>query len=197
MDNHRHRAVTVPASVARLHTQSWSPTAADSLALILRGLPVSACALMVGAHPDDEDTGLLADLALRHGVRAVYLSLTRGEGGQNRIGPETGAAFGILRTGELLASRLHDGGRAVTFAMHRFRLCQARRRCLCSVGARPGDRCRGAGDPGGPTGCGHLGVDRNGDRWPWPPSGQWDCHARSLHSRSRCQRVSGAATSRS
>lgn len=64
---------------------------------------------MVGAHPDDEDTGLLADLALRHGVRAVYLSLTRGEGGQNRIGPETGAAFGILRTGELLASRLHDG----------------------------------------------------------------------------------------
>ena len=64
---------------------------------------------MVGAHPDDEDTALLAELALRHGVRAVYLSLTRGEGGQNRIGPETGAAFGILRTGELLASRLHDG----------------------------------------------------------------------------------------
>ncbi len=64
---------------------------------------------MVGAHPDDEDTGLLAELALRHGVRAVYLSLTRGEGGQNRIGPETGVAFGILRTGELLASRLYDG----------------------------------------------------------------------------------------
>ncbi|WP_143301826.1 PIG-L family deacetylase, partial [Candidatus Entotheonella palauensis] len=109
MDNHRYRAVTVPASATRPHTQSWAPTAADSLALILRGLPVSACALMVGAHPDDEDTALLAELALRHGVRAVYLSLTRGEGGQNRIGPETGAAFGILRTGELLASRMHDG----------------------------------------------------------------------------------------
>ncbi len=111
MNNARHRVVnpTVPASAARPHMQSWSPTAADSLALILRGLPVSASALMVGAHPDDEDTALLAELALRHGVRAVYLSLTRGEGGQNRIGPESGAAFGILRTGELLASRLHDG----------------------------------------------------------------------------------------
>ena len=97
------------ASATRPQMQSWSPTAADSLALILRGLSVSACALMVGAHPDDEDTALLAELALRHGVRAVYLSLTRGEGGQNRIGPETGDAFGILRTGELLASRLHDG----------------------------------------------------------------------------------------
>jgi LmbE family N-acetylglucosaminyl deacetylase len=64
---------------------------------------------MVGAHPDDEDSALLAELALRHGVRTVYLSLTRGEGGQNRIGPETGTAFGILRTGELLASRMHDG----------------------------------------------------------------------------------------
>jgi len=107
MNNDQYRAA--PASATRPHTQSWSPTSADSLALTLRGLPVSACALMVGAHPDDEDTALLAALALRHGARAVYLSLTRGEGGQNRIGPETGAAFGILRTGELLASRLHDG----------------------------------------------------------------------------------------
>ncbi len=80
-----------------------------SLAHVLRHLPVAARALMVGAHPDDEDSALLAELALRHGVHAVYLCLTRGEGGQNRIGPETGAAFGILRTGELLASRQHDG----------------------------------------------------------------------------------------
>jgi len=83
--------------------------AAGSLPLLLRRLPVAARALMIGAHPDDEDSALLAELALRQGVRAVYLSLTRGEGGQNRIGPETGAAFGILRTGELLASRRYDG----------------------------------------------------------------------------------------
>ncbi len=90
-------------------TPTEATAAAGSLALALRGLPVAARALMVGAHPDDEDTALLTELALRQGVRAVYLSLTRGEGGQNRIGPETGAAFGILRTGELLASRRYDG----------------------------------------------------------------------------------------
>lgn len=89
-----------------MHTQV---SHAHSLALVIRGLPVAACALMVGAHPDDEDSALLAELALRHGLRTVYLSLTRGEGGQNRLGPETGPALGILRTGELLASRRYDG----------------------------------------------------------------------------------------
>ena len=80
-----------------------------SLPLSLRGLPVAARALMVGAHPDDEDSALLAELVLRHGVRTAYLSLTRGEGGQNCLGAESGAALGVLRTGELLASRGYDG----------------------------------------------------------------------------------------
>ena len=80
-----------------------------ALPLSLRSLPVAARALMVGAHPDDEDSALLAELALRHGVRTAYLSLTRGEGGQNCLGPEAGAALGVLRTGELLASRRYDG----------------------------------------------------------------------------------------
>ena len=80
-----------------------------TLPLSLRGLPVAARALMVGAHPDDEDSALLAELALRHGVRTAYLSLTRGEGGQNCLGPESGAAFGVLRAGELLAARRYDG----------------------------------------------------------------------------------------
>ena len=77
--------------------------------LTLRGMPVAARALMVGAHPDDEDSALLADLVLRRGVRTSYLSLTRGEGGQNCLGPEAGAALGVLRTGELMASRRYDG----------------------------------------------------------------------------------------
>ena len=80
-----------------------------TLPLSLRGLPVAARALMVGAHPDDEDSALLAELVLRHGVRTAYLSLTRGEGGQNCLGPESGPALGVLRTGELLASRRYDG----------------------------------------------------------------------------------------
>ena len=93
---------TVTEHTASTHT-------ASSLPLSLRGLPVAARALMVGAHPDDEDSALLAELALRHGVRTAYLSLTRGEGGQNCLGPESGAALGVLRTGELLASRRYDG----------------------------------------------------------------------------------------
>ncbi len=108
---HRHtdspHGGVVPSS--RCPTYSVAPTEADSLALALRGLPVAARALMVGIHPDDEDSALLAEFALRHGVRTAYLSLTRGEGGQNRIGPETGTALGILRTGELLAARRYDG----------------------------------------------------------------------------------------
>ena len=80
-----------------------------SLVLTLRGMPVAARALMVGAHPDDEDSALLAELVLRRGVRTSYLSLTRGEGGQNCLGPESGAALGVLRTGELMASRRYDG----------------------------------------------------------------------------------------
>jgi len=96
-----------PSAHGGMFTEAFP--AAGSLALALRSLPVVARALMIGAHPDDEDSALLAELALRQGVCAVYLSLTRGEGGQNRIGPETGAALGILRTGELLASRRYDG----------------------------------------------------------------------------------------
>jgi LmbE family N-acetylglucosaminyl deacetylase len=67
--------------------------------------------LIVGAHPDDEDTTLLALVSLAQGGEAAYLSLTRGEGGQNLIGDELGEALGVLRTEELLAARRLDGGR--------------------------------------------------------------------------------------
>jgi len=67
--------------------------------------------LMIGAHPDDEDTELLTVLVRGMGAEAGYLSLTRGEGGQNLIGPELGEALGILRTEELLAARRLDGAR--------------------------------------------------------------------------------------
>ena len=65
--------------------------------------------LMIGAHPDDEDTQLLVLLTRREGAEAAYMSLTRGEGGQNLIGNELGEALGILRTEELLAARNVDG----------------------------------------------------------------------------------------
>ncbi|HLJ18039.1 MAG TPA: PIG-L family deacetylase [Bryobacteraceae bacterium] len=65
--------------------------------------------LMIAAHPDDENTALLAYLARGRHVRTAYLSLTRGEGGQNLIGPEQGAELGVIRTQELLAARRIDG----------------------------------------------------------------------------------------
>lgn len=65
--------------------------------------------LMIGAHPDDEDTRLLAWLARGGRAKAAYLSLTRGDGGQNLIGNELGEKLGVIRSQELLAARRVDG----------------------------------------------------------------------------------------
>jgi LmbE family N-acetylglucosaminyl deacetylase len=65
--------------------------------------------MMIAAHPDDENTALLAYLARGRHVRTAYLALTRGEGGQNLIGSEQGDQMGIIRTQELLAARKIDG----------------------------------------------------------------------------------------
>jgi LmbE family N-acetylglucosaminyl deacetylase len=67
--------------------------------------------LIIGAHPDDEDTELLTIAVRRDGAEAAYLSLNRGEGGQNLIGPELGEGLGLIRTEELLAARRIDGAR--------------------------------------------------------------------------------------
>ena len=67
--------------------------------------------LILAAHPDDEDTRTLARVARGDGGEAVYLSLSRGEGGQNLIGDELGEALGVLRSRELEAARAIDGAR--------------------------------------------------------------------------------------
>lgn len=79
------------------------------LAQMLKRLNTSASAMMIGAHPDDEDTALLTYLARGENARTAYLSLTRGDGGQNIIGPELGEALGVIRTEELLQARRLDG----------------------------------------------------------------------------------------
>jgi LmbE family N-acetylglucosaminyl deacetylase len=65
--------------------------------------------LVIGAHPDDEDTQLIAWLQRGGHAETAYLSLTRGDGGQNLIGNELGEALGVIRTEELLAARRVDG----------------------------------------------------------------------------------------
>jgi LmbE family N-acetylglucosaminyl deacetylase len=70
----------------------------------------TASAMHTGAHPDDEDTALIARLARGDHARTAYLALNRGEGGQNIIGLELFDALGVLRTEELLQARALDGG---------------------------------------------------------------------------------------
>src|SRR6478735_2934215 len=81
----------------------------QALAQELRMLGHQKRVLMIAAHPDDEDSELLVLLTRREGAETGYLSLTRGEGGQNLIGNELGEALGILRTEELMAARNIDG----------------------------------------------------------------------------------------
>jgi LmbE family N-acetylglucosaminyl deacetylase len=83
-------------------------TSAD-VYLQLKKLKVLGSVLYMAAHPDDENTRLLAWLARERLYRTGYLSLTRGDGGQNLIGDEQGIDLGLIRTQELLAARRTDG----------------------------------------------------------------------------------------
>jgi LmbE family N-acetylglucosaminyl deacetylase len=73
-------------------------------------LQTTGSVLHTGAHPDDEDSALIARLARGDHARVAYLSLNRGEGGQNTIGPELFEPLGVIRTEELLQARRLDGG---------------------------------------------------------------------------------------
>jgi LmbE family N-acetylglucosaminyl deacetylase len=101
-----------------MHPMVWlmafgQPVAADPASLLdeLERLTSTVRVLYVAAHPDDENTRLLAYLTRGRRVDAAYLSLTRGGGGQNRIGDEQGGALSLIRTEELLAARRIDGAR--------------------------------------------------------------------------------------
>src|SRR3954462_912060 len=83
-------------------------TSAD-IYLQLKKLKVLGSVLYMAAHPDDENTRLLAYLSKERLYRTGYLSLTRGDGGQNLIGDEQGIDLGLIRTQELLAARRIDG----------------------------------------------------------------------------------------
>jgi LmbE family N-acetylglucosaminyl deacetylase len=129
-------AVTTPTRLLRIfNTRAvgighWAPRAAVCALLVLGLIPIRGqrilsgeieirealerlntlgSVMMIGAHPDDEREQVLAYLALGRHVRTAYLSLTRGEGGQNLIGPEQGDELGIIRSQELLSSRRIDG----------------------------------------------------------------------------------------
>ncbi len=90
-------------------TGSASGQSSSEILRDIEALQVVGSVLYVAAHPDDENTRLLAYLAGERGFDVTYLSLTRGGGGQNLIGTEQSEMLGVLRTGELLAARSIDG----------------------------------------------------------------------------------------
>ncbi len=94
-----------------LLTHAQAPVAWNSaeIGLRMKKLGVLGSVLYMAAHPDDENTRLLAYLAKEKLYRTGYLSLTRGDGGQNLIGDEQGIELGMIRTQELLAARRIDG----------------------------------------------------------------------------------------
>ncbi|MBS1790996.1 MAG: PIG-L family deacetylase [Acidobacteria bacterium] len=101
---------TASLSVSADVRPSFEERGASALALTLRQLQTIGSVLHTAAHPDDESTDMLAYMSRAMGARTAYLSLNRGEGGQNGIGPELGEALGVIRTEELLAARKLDGG---------------------------------------------------------------------------------------
>src|SRR6202012_40803 len=96
----------------------------------LQQLKVVGSVLYIGAHPDDENTRLLAYLAKGRKVRTAYLSLTRGDGGQNLIGDEQGIELGLIRTQELLAARRIDGAEQFFSRAYDFGFCKSAEEAL-------------------------------------------------------------------
>src|SRR5688572_22111827 len=97
-----------PAAVAQV--RPIYDRGAAGLTHVLERLQTTASVLHTGAHPDDEDSAFIATMARREHARVAYLSLTRGEGGQNLLGPELFEALGVIRSEELLQARRLDGG---------------------------------------------------------------------------------------
>jgi LmbE family N-acetylglucosaminyl deacetylase len=89
--------------------QSPESFSASEILLRMKKLEVLGSVLYIAAHPDDENTRLLAWLSKEKLYRTGYLSLTRGDGGQNLIGDEQGIELGLIRTQELMAARRVDG----------------------------------------------------------------------------------------
>jgi hypothetical protein len=100
-------------------------TGAAGLVQTLQRLQTTASVLHTGAHPDDEDSAFLARAARGDHARVGYLSLTRGDGGQNIIGTELFDALGVIRTEELLQARRLGWRRAVLRPVVRLRLLEA------------------------------------------------------------------------
>ena len=114
---HRQRFVCFAAIAALLlagiaaSVRAAEPQPSSVILQELHSFREMGSVLYIAAHPDDENTRLIAYLSRGRGYRTGYLSITRGDGGQNLIGSELGEELGVIRTQELLAARHVDGAR--------------------------------------------------------------------------------------
>ncbi|UAY52697.1 PIG-L family deacetylase [Ferruginibacter albus] len=107
------------------YAQTPKTYTSSEILLQLKKLDVLGSVLYIAAHPDDENTRLLAYLANEKLYRTGYLSLTRGDGGQNLIGDEQGVDLGLIRTQELLAARRIDGAEQFFSRAYDFGFCKS------------------------------------------------------------------------
>src|SRR5690348_3018995 len=117
-------ALLLIAPNSRLVAQAPPTYSSADIYLQIKKLNILGSVLYVAAHPDDENTRLLAYLAKEKLYRTGYLSLTRGDGGQNLIGDEQGIELGLIRTQELLSARRIDGAEQFFSRAYDFGFCK-------------------------------------------------------------------------
>ena len=108
------------------------------------------------------------------GVETAYLSLTRGDGGQNIIGPELGEGLGIIRTGELEAARALDGARQFFTRAYDYGFSKSADEAFRSLAEGGGPQGCRLGDPYIPSPGDHIGLGRYTSRRARPAPGEWD-----------------------
>jgi LmbE family N-acetylglucosaminyl deacetylase len=107
-----------------LTSQTPATLSSSDILLGLKKLQIVGSVLYVAAHPDDENTRLLAYFSKEKLYRTGYLSITRGDGGQNLIGNEQGIELGLIRTQELMAARRIDGAEQFFTRAYDFGFCK-------------------------------------------------------------------------
>ena len=123
--------------------------------------------LYVAAHPDDENTRLIAYFSKDRLYRTGYLAMTRGDGGQNLMGDEQGIALGLIRTQELLSARRIDGAEQFFTRAYDFGFSKNPEETFTKWDKEKNFKRCGLGDPEISARRDHYQVPGYGRRWSW------------------------------
>src|SRR5579871_3128948 len=122
------------SSVLTVSAQGPATVTSADIYLRLKKLNVLGTVLYIAAHPDDENSRLIAYMAKDRLYRTGYLSMTRGDGGQNLIGDEQGVDLGLIRTQEMMAARRVDGAEQFFSRAYDFGFCKTPEEALKTWG---------------------------------------------------------------